>query len=277
MSREAEKVTPKYVGPIPGAPVDYRYLLGMRVDATTYADAARRIVDRSSSDAGGYVCAASAHMVMEALDSENFRSAVNGAALVTADGMPLVWSLRMLGVRGASRVYGPRLMEEVLGAAERAQTPVGLYGGTPEVLAKLQDTCRGRFPLLRIAYAWAPPFRPLTPDEERKVIGDINRSGARILFVGIGCPKQEYWMARNQESLASVAIGVGAAFDFLAGVKKQAPPWMQRLGLEWLFRLMTEPRRLWRRYLKTVPRFALFMSYRLITGRDIARASSRPA
>jgi N-acetylglucosaminyldiphosphoundecaprenol N-acetyl-beta-D-mannosaminyltransferase len=194
---------------------------------------------------------------MEALDSSRYRAALAAADLLTPDGMPLVWMLRWLGAGRASRVYGPDLTLEILHAAEAAAVPVGFYGSTPEVLGCLLDRLRGRFPALSIAFAEAPPFRPLTPQEDEECVRDIRASGAKIIFIGLGGTKQDLWMSDHRGRLPAVMLGVGAAFDFLAGTKPQAPRWMQHSGLEWLFRLATEPRRLWRRYLRHNPRFAV--------------------
>jgi N-acetylglucosaminyldiphosphoundecaprenol N-acetyl-beta-D-mannosaminyltransferase len=144
---------------------------------------------------------------------------------------------------------------------------VGFYGGTPEVLRSLLRHVRKRWPELRVAFAYSPPFRPATAAEEADTIRDINRSGAQILFVGIGCPKQEIWMSRHRGRVRAVMVGVGAAFDFLAGTKRQAPRFMQKTGTEWLFRLLAEPRRLWKRYLRHNPRFVALFGAQLIRAR----------
>jgi N-acetylglucosaminyldiphosphoundecaprenol N-acetyl-beta-D-mannosaminyltransferase len=195
-------------------------------------------------------------MVMEACDDPSFQRIVNAADLVTSDGMPLVWTLRARGLPAAQRVYGPDLVPEVCALAAARGIPVGFYGGSPEVVARMTERLAARFPGLRIAFAMGPPFRALTPAEDEQVLAAIRDSGARILFVGLGCPKQERWMAAHREQLPCAQVGVGAAFDFLAGAKRQAPRVLQRAGLEWLFRLACEPRRLWRRYAHHNPRFA---------------------
>jgi N-acetylglucosaminyldiphosphoundecaprenol N-acetyl-beta-D-mannosaminyltransferase len=238
-------------------------ILGMRVDATSYGSAVEQVIGWARLEQSRYVCVATVNNVMEAYDSPAYRAVMNAADLVTADGMPLVWGLRLLGEQEATRVYGPDLMPQVLAAAECAGLPVGFYGGTPAVLERLLVTLRQRYPALRIAYAWSPPFRLLDGDEEARVIRELNESGARIVFVGISTPKQERWMAQQRGCVRAVMLGVGAAFDFLSGVKPQAPRWMQRAGLEWLFRLATEPRRLWRRYLRHNPRFLAFFTLQL--------------
>jgi N-acetylglucosaminyldiphosphoundecaprenol N-acetyl-beta-D-mannosaminyltransferase len=233
-----------------------RKVLGMRVDATSYEDASRRVVQWAHQRRSAYVCVATVHMVMEAFDSGEFQRVVNGADLVTPDGVPLVWALKSLGVRGASRVYGPDLMPQVVERAARENVPIGLYGGTPESLETFHQVLKERYPEIRVVCQIAPPFRPLTPEEDEAVTQEIVASGARILFVGIGCPKQENWMVAHKEDIPAVMVGVGAAFDFLTGRVRQAPGWMQAMGLEWAFRLMMEPRRLWKRYAKHNPRFA---------------------
>ncbi len=202
-----------------------------------------------------YVCAANVHMLMEAHDSPEFMYVISQADLVTPDGMPLVWLMRAKGQRRQSRVYGPTLMLHVLEAAARENLPVGFYGSRPDALDALGKRMQARYMGLRVDFSCSPPFRELTREEDLAIIEQINQSGVRILFVGLGCPKQEVWMAEHRGRVKAVMIGVGAAFDFHAGVKPQAPVWMQMLGLEWLFRLSTEPRRLWKRYLYHNPRF----------------------
>jgi N-acetylglucosaminyldiphosphoundecaprenol N-acetyl-beta-D-mannosaminyltransferase len=189
---------------------------------------------------------------------------MNEADLVTPDGMPLVWGLRLLGCKKATRVYGPDLTPIILERAALDGLPIGFYGGSPSVLDRFVQVMRERFPKLQVAYAYSPPFRDLTPEEDQRVVQEIDGSGARILFVGIGNPKQEFWMAAHKGRVQAVMIGVGAAFDFLAGAKPQAPRWMMGVGLEWLFRLATEPRRLWKRYLKQNPRFMVLFALQLL-------------
>jgi N-acetylglucosaminyldiphosphoundecaprenol N-acetyl-beta-D-mannosaminyltransferase len=232
-----------------------RYIVGMRVDATSYEDATERVIEWAKAGETRYVCVASVNNVMHARDDESYAAMMNGADLVTPDGMPLVWGLRMLGIPHATRTYGPSLTPLVCERAAREGIPVAFYGGTPEVLERLHAELLTMFPNLNIVYSWPPPFRALTPEEEQQVIDDLTASGARIVFVGLGTPKQEQWMVRHQDKLQAVMLGVGAAFDFIAGHKRQAPSWMQEGGLEWLFRLVTEPKRLWKRYLYSNPRF----------------------
>jgi N-acetylglucosaminyldiphosphoundecaprenol N-acetyl-beta-D-mannosaminyltransferase len=208
---------------------------------------------------------------MEGHDEPAFQAVMNEADLVTPDGMPLVWGLRLLGCKGATRVYGPDLTPIVLARAAADGLPVGFYGGSPEVLEQFVHAMTARFPELKAAYAFSPPFRPLTPAEDQQVVQEINSSGARILFVAIGNPRQELWMAAHRGKVQGVMLGVGAAFDFLAGAKPQAPRWMMRIGTEWIFRLITEPRRLWKRYLKHNPRFVLLFLMQLLGWKQFSR------
>ena len=247
-----------------------RNVLGMRVDSTSYEDASRSVIRWALEQRSGYVCVATVHMVMETFDSESFRRVVNGADLITPDGRPLVWALRSMGAKHASQVRGTDLTAHVVEQAARHNIPIGLYGGTPELLESFVRILRKRYPELRIACQIAPPFRPLTPEEDAEVTHRIVESGARVLFVGIGCPKQEKWMAEHKGRVPAVMLGVGAAFDFHTGRVRQAPRWMQAAGLEWVFRLLMDPRRLWKRYAKHNPRFvALFLMQLLRIRRHI--------
>ena len=231
------------------------FVVGTRVDSTTYADATDIVVDWSNRRDSRYVCVANVHMLMEASDSQEFKRLVNDADLTVPDGMPLVWLLRLKGQRSQQRVYGPTLMLYVMQAAARAGIPVGLYGGKADVLESLIKRMQARYQDLNVAFSFSPPFRTMSREEDAAIVEQINQSDAQILFVGLGCPKQEIWMAEHRGKVKAVMLGVGAAFDFHSGVKPQAPAWMQTIGLEWLFRLIQEPRRLWRRYLYHNPRF----------------------
>jgi N-acetylglucosaminyldiphosphoundecaprenol N-acetyl-beta-D-mannosaminyltransferase len=245
-------------------PSDCRYVIGMRVDATSYERASRQTVAWAQAGTRGYICAANVHMTMECHDAKDFQQVVNGSLLVTPDGQPLVWMLRLLKVRDQRQVYGPTLMLHILQVAAAEGVPIGLYGGTDEAIAGLLKRITADHPALKIAYTCSPPFRKLTPDEDQAEVERINASGAKILFVGLGCPKQERWMAAHRESVVPVMVGVGAAFAFHAGQVRQAPEWMRARGLEWFFRLVMEPRRLWYRYLYHNPRFVFFATLQLL-------------
>lgn len=248
------------------------YVLGMKVNPTSYSDATALIHSWAARGESRYVCVATVNNVMEAYDSEAFQGVMNEADLVTPDGMPVVWALQLLGRKHATRVYGPDLMPILLEQAAERGVPVGFYGGTVRVLDQLLRVVAHRFPRITIVYSYSPPFRPLTPTEDEQVVAEINKSGARLLFVGLNTPKQDYWMAMHRRRVQAVMVGVGAAFDFLAGSKRQAPRWMMRVGLEWLFRLITEPRRLWKRYLKHNPRFVMYFALQLVGLKRYAHA-----
>ena len=197
-----------------------------------------------------YVALLTVHSVMTGFFDPDYRQALNRATVAAPDGMPLVWALRSFGYRRQPRVYGPDLTLALCDKAARKGYRVYLYGGRDETLDILSGNLRRRFPGLIITGSWSPPFRPLTPEEDDRIVHEINASGADIVFVGIGVPKQERWMRDHQSRLSgAVLLGVGAAFDFHAGRVRQAPSWMQRAGLEWFFRLLMEPRRLWKRYM----------------------------
>jgi N-acetylglucosaminyldiphosphoundecaprenol N-acetyl-beta-D-mannosaminyltransferase len=232
-------------------------VLGVPLALTDY-DRTLDWIDRAvAARHRGYICVANTHTVAAAAEDAELRAALLGADLNVPDGQPLVWALGLLGHRLGDRVYGPDLMDRACERATASGLGFYLYGGRNQgALAQLARNLRLRHPGLRIVGGHVPPFRALTPEEERDVAADIRRSGADVVWVGIGVPKQEKWMARMRPRLdAPVLVGVGAAFDFHAGLIAQAPEWMQRLGLEWLFRLIQEPRRLWRRYLRYNPRF----------------------
>ena len=232
-------------------------VIGSTISKTTYTAISDCVTTWAVNTESRFVCVANVHMLMEAYDSPAFREVVNKADATIPDGVPLVWMLWLKGERNLQRVYGPTFMLHILETAAREGTPVGFYGSTPQVLASLIERMQARYEGLIVAYSFSPPFHALSPVEDAVTVEEINRSGTRILFVGLGCPKQEIWMAEHRGKVNAVMIGVGAAFDFHAGKKLQSPSWMQKIGLEWLFRLITEPRRLWKRYLYHNPRFVV--------------------
>lgn len=245
--------------------LENRSVLGMRVDATSYQDAVLRIINWAKSKKSIYVCAANVHMTMQSWDDVEFRSIINNSALVTPDGMPLVWALKGLGIKYPSRVYGPTLTLRICEIAAKERVPIALYGGTPQSLQAFTALLKQKFPQLKVVCQISPPFRPITPGEDDSYVKEIVGSGAQILFVGIGCPKQEYWMAAHQDLIPAVMVGVGAAFDFYSGRVKQAPSFLQKMGLEWAFRLFMEPRRLWKRYVYNNPRFIILFLFQWIS------------
>ena len=248
-------------------------VIGTKVIAISYDSAVCKIIDWQENRQSRYICAANVHMIMEAYDSPSYQHVINQADLVTPDGMPLVWMLRRMGYPNQERVYGPTLTVKLLKMANKESIPVGFFGSTPDVLNKLVENVKQEFPQIHIVYAYSPPFKQLSDEEDQQITESINSSGARILFVGLGCPKQEYWMHEHRGKIQAVMLGVGAAFDFIAGTKPQAPLWVQKIGLEWLFRLVTEPRRLWKRYIIHNPRFIYLASKQIIQYRitDISK------
>jgi N-acetylglucosaminyldiphosphoundecaprenol N-acetyl-beta-D-mannosaminyltransferase len=246
-----------YPAAAPAATPPTAEVLGVPLALTDYEGTLDWIDDRVVRGGGGYVCASATHLVMAAQEDAELRAAVLGSDLVVPDGQPLVWALNLLGHDLADRVYGPDLMDRACERAARTGRRMYLYGGRSHgALVQLTRNLRLRYPGLRIVGGYAPPFRDLTEGEKADVAADIGRSGAEVVWVGIGVPKQEKWMAEMSPRLPGrVLVGVGAAFDFHGGLIPQAPAWMQRRGMEWVFRLAHEPRRLWRRYLRYNPRF----------------------
>jgi len=231
-------------------------ILGVGVSALNMAMALEIIEGWIERREPHYVCVTGVHGVMESQRDEELRRIHNRAGLVTPDGMPLVWLSRLQSFHHVERVYGPDLMLALCERSVAKGYRHFFYGGAEGVPEQLASVLQKRFPGLQVAGTFSPPFRPLTADEDDRIVQMINAAAPDIVWVGLSTPKQERWMAGHRERLtAPVLIGVGAAFDFLTGRKPQAPRWMQRAGLEWLFRLLTEPRRLWRRYLINNPLF----------------------
>lgn len=240
-------------------------VLGVKVNVMTLHEAMTRVEHWICLRSKHYVCITGAHGVMESRRDEQLRDVLNQAGLVTADGMSLVWFSRLVRKAPAVRVYGPDLMRALTSVSPARGYRHFYYGGPPGLAEKLKAAMEAAYPGVTIVGTLSPPFRELTPLEDNAVVARINATCPDIVWVGLSTPRQEFWMARHLGRInAPVMIGVGAAFDFLAGTKRQAPPWMQRHGLEWLFRLATEPRRLWRRYVYIVPGFAL------LTARELA-------
>ena len=242
----------------PAQPIPRVDILGVRVSAVDMTRALDEIGRWIAEEEPHYVCVTGVHGVMESQRDPELLRIHNGSGLTTPDGMPMVWLGRRAGATWMQRVYGPDLM---LALAERAAEhgwSSFFYGGKEGVADQLAARLQARFPGVLVAGTYVPPFRPLTPDEDADVSARIDASGATLVWVGLSTPKQERWMAAHAGRLrAPVLLGVGAAFDIHAGTLRQAPPWMQRNGLEWLYRLYREPRRLARRYLSNNPRFVL--------------------
>ena len=232
-------------------------VLGIGISAINLDLAGAAVAAALERKARGYVCVTGVHGVMEAQGDARLRGILNGAFLNTPDGMPMVWVGKLQGFGHMGRVYGPDLMNRVCELSRRKGWTHFLYGGGDGVAQELQRRLEDKFPGLNIVGTWTPPFRPLDAAEEAELARTVNALKPDIFWVGLSTPKQEKFMAQYVEKLeVTLLFGVGAAFDFHAGRVRQAPRWMQRSGLEWLFRLCCEPRRLWRRYFSNNPRFA---------------------
>jgi N-acetylglucosaminyldiphosphoundecaprenol N-acetyl-beta-D-mannosaminyltransferase len=226
-------------------------VLSTFIDALSWSEVLARVHSWAAAGESRYVCVCNVHSVATARGCAKVAGAINDADMAIPDGMPIAWTLRRLGFDAQPRIPGPELMERLCDTAARVGTPIFLYGSTDPVLERLRKNLSARFPGLAIVGAHSPPFHPMSAKEDADVVLEMTRSGAQIVFVGLGCPKQEMWMSEHRGKVNAVMIGVGAAFDFHAGTAPRAPAWMQNIGLEWLHRLCSEPGRLWRRYLVT--------------------------
>jgi N-acetylglucosaminyldiphosphoundecaprenol N-acetyl-beta-D-mannosaminyltransferase len=226
-------------------------VIATRVDVVGWDAAIERIARWGRERQSRYVCFSNVHSAVTAAFDPDFAQVINDSDLCTSDGAPITWMLRQLGAEDQPRLNGPDLMWRYLEHEAPRGAKVFLYGSTGHTLALLGARIQSQFPSVELSGVHAPPFRELTPEEDEEIVRRINDSGAHVVFVCLGCPKQETWMAAHKGRIRSVMVGVGAAFDFHAGVKARAPQWMRNAGLEWLHRLWNEPRRLWRRYLFT--------------------------
>ena len=244
-------------------------VLGVRLALTDYDETLDWIDAMITSRARGYVCACNVHTVMASREDPELRVALEAASINVPDGQPLVWAMNALGHSLPGRVYGPELMSRACERAVEAGHRFYLYGGRNQgALVQLALNLRRRFPGVRIVGGYSPPHRPLTAEEEAAIVNEINQSRADVVWAGIGVPKQEKWMARMRPQLRTpVLVGVGAAFDFHAGLVPQAPSWIQESGLEWAYRLAHEPRRLWKRYVRYNPMFVAAFGAQLAAGR----------
>jgi exopolysaccharide biosynthesis WecB/TagA/CpsF family protein len=236
-------------------------LLGVGVSATTYDQSVEAVAQAAGRRQPAVVSLHAVHALVTASGDSDLREAVNQFDIVAPDGQPVRWALNWLyRTKLKDRVYGPELMLRLCGRATEANIPIYLYGSSQAVIDALCEGLPRQYPGLKIAGAESPPFRPLTAEEDEAVVQRINASGAGIIFIGLGAPKQDVFAHEHRDRIEAVQVCVGAAFDFHAGVLEMAPPWMQRLGLEWFYRLIREPRRLWRRYLVTNTLFVVGMA-----------------
>jgi N-acetylglucosaminyldiphosphoundecaprenol N-acetyl-beta-D-mannosaminyltransferase len=252
-------------------------VLGVPIDALSWDQAVARIMAWAHARESRYVAVCNVHVTVTASRDESFGQVIKSADMATPDGAPIAWMLRRLGFIDQPRISGPELMLALLPHCRDTGVPVYFYGSTEPTLAALTARLTERFPGLQIAGSESPPFRELTIEEDAETVERINASDAGILFVGLGCPKQERWMAAHRGRVNAVMIGVGAAFDFHAGTQRRAPLWMQRYGLEWLHRLASEPSRLWRRYLVTNGLFIIGVALQLTGIRQFGKDSAASA
>lgn len=239
-------------------------LLGVPVDVVSFTEAQNRVLAWGKARDSRYVVLANVHVVVTASHEPAFGAVVAAADMATPDGAPVAWMLGKLGNFRQERVSGPDLTWALLGRCEIEQLPVYFFGSSQETLTHLATRVLATYPALRVAGFEAPPFRPMTSQEDVEVVERINSSGAKLVFVGLGCPKQEHWMHSHRGRVKAVMLGVGAAFDFHAGTVLRAPAWMRESGLEWLHRLFSEPIRLWKRYLVTNSIFMAKAAWQLL-------------
>lgn len=252
------------------------YVLDSHIDAIGWDDAVSRIVAWAGQRQSRYVTFCNVHSVVTASQDSTFNHVLDQADLVLPDGAPLAWALRREGFETQQRINGPDLMWRYLSVAERLGQSVFFYGSSDDTLDKLRARITAAFPKLKIAGMLSPPFRALSAEEDQLDIAQINASGANVVFVGLGCPKQEAWMHAHRGSIRAVMLGVGAAFDYHAGTIQRAPKWMQKIGMEWFHRLCSEPRRLAKRYFVTNTIFILRMLRQMFLGQpDRASKTSR--
>jgi N-acetylglucosaminyldiphosphoundecaprenol N-acetyl-beta-D-mannosaminyltransferase len=238
-------------------------VVAVNLNTGPYAEFISTIARLSAGHISSYVCVTNVHMTIESWQHPEFAAVVNQADIATPDGMPLVKSLRLLYGIEQERVAGMDLMPDLIAEADTRGLSLFFYGSTDEVLAKITKRIGRLHPGVKIAGTCSPPFRPLSDDEEQAIVEDINSSGANIVLVALGCPKQEIWMARHRGKINAVMVGVGGAFPVYAGTQQRAPEWMQKFSLEWLYRLFQEPQRLFKRYLVTNSLFVALLSWQL--------------
>jgi N-acetylglucosaminyldiphosphoundecaprenol N-acetyl-beta-D-mannosaminyltransferase len=235
----------------PASPTERATILSLQVSLGNYQEFQDALINAAHRGESRTACFANVHMAVEAHRDPEFAKVVNSADWVCTDGLPLTWAMRLLHRQHQDRVTGPDTLNNMVKRAAKEQLPIFFYGSTNDVLAKAVAVCRERYPAIQIAGTLSPPFRSLTIEEEEEIIDQINKSGARLVFVALGCPKQERWMARMRGKVQAVMLGIGGGLPILAGVQSRPPQWIQRIGMEWFYRLALEPRRLFKRYAVT--------------------------
>lgn len=237
----------------------YCKILKTNINVTNMTETVHYLIENLDKLRGKYICVANVHTTVMSYEDELYRRIQNGAAMALPDGKPLSVVSQWMGYKQARKVSGPDLMPELFKASQKNGYSHYFYGSTEETLEKLEKALRSQYPKLKIAGMYSPPFRNLSEEEKSRIIQKINETSPDFIWVGLGAPKQEKWMAENKDKVRGIMIGVGAGFDFHAGTIKRAPKWMQDLGLEWLYRLLQEPGRLWKRYLVTNLKFIFFI------------------
>ena len=235
------------------------------VTASSFETQIAKMLDWASSNESRLVCVANAHMLTEANRQTELAAVLETADIVTPDGMPLVWMMRLMGVPEQERIAGLDILLSLCQQAPSQNISIFFVGSEKRILAQMRERLNSEFPHLPIAGMDPLPFRPLTQAEDDAIIQKINKSGAGLVLVSLGCPKQEYWMAQHKGKIKAVMIGLGGAFPVYAGIHKRAPRWLQEAGLEWFYRLIQEPRRLWKRYWSSNPTFIWLAVKQLIT------------
>lgn len=246
-------------------------IFGSRIDSVTWDSALSKIIEWAQKGASRFICICNAHSVVTAKTSPDFMTVLNSSDMATPDGASVAWLMRILGKKKQDRINGPDLMWRILSTLNEkgsaaSEFGVFLYGNTEKTNSLLISSIANNFPNIVISGCISPPFRALSIEEDSAIVEAINTSNAKLIFVSLGCPKQERWMYEHQRSIRGVMLGVGAAFDYHAGVIRRAPVWMRKAGMEWFHRLCSEPRRLWKRYLLTNTLFIYFAIYQLLFG-----------
>lgn len=242
-------------------------VIGSPVTALPFNAQIETMLGWASSYESKVVCVANVHMLTEAYLHPEFSLVLKNADLVTPDGMPLVWMMKLMGARNQNRVAGLDIILSLCKLAPKQNISIFFLGSEMKILEKIRTKLEQQFPELKIAGMEPLPFRPLTRAEDNAIIEKIHQSGASLVFVSLGCPKQEYWMNQHKDKIQAVMVGLGGAFPVLAGIHKRAPLWVRNLGLEWFYRLIQEPRRLWDRYKSTIPLFIWLACKQLITSK----------
>lgn len=241
-----------------------KFIISLQIDTGTFQEFVSEIIYLSKKGTSSYVCVANVHMIIEAYDDPDFARDVNNADLVTPDGMPLTKAIKLLHRQLQQRIAGMDLLPELLVKVEQEHLPVYIYGGTENMLANANKFLLENYPSILLAGSYSPPFRVLSEAEDLAIIDKINQSGARLIFVALGCPKQEKWMAAHKNKIMACMIGIGGALPVVIGEQKRAPYWMQKMSLEWFYRFIQEPKRLFKRYFYTNSKFLFLLLYHLL-------------